>query len=208
MIKILQFLNDFRRDESGNASIELLIAVPIMLWALLSTMVYFDAYHDEAISTRAGLTIADMLSRETQNITPAYLTNLQRLLQGLTETDNDPGLRVTVFECFKVDPDDPDEDCRYDRIWSRNRGLAPNHNNTRLRALSDRLPVMAHNDKAILVETQTDYNAEYTVSISPFIVPDLTGVTFNSFTVISPRFETSVCWERGPGDILCDADDI
>jgi hypothetical protein len=199
MIKVFQLLERFRKDESGNASIELLIAVPIMLWALLSTMVYFDAYHDEAISTRAGLTIADMLSRETANITPAYLTNLRALLRGLTETDNDPGLRVTVFECFRANPED---DCRYDRIWSRNRGLAPNHNNTRLRALSDRLPTMASGDQAILVETETEYNAEYTVSISPFIVPDLTGVTFNSFTVISPR-DLGLCWESTPGDPVC-----
>ncbi len=208
MVKVINFLKDFQADENGNASIELLLCVPIMVWALLSTMVYFDAFHDEAISTRAGLTIADMISRETGNITPEYLTNLRSLLRSLTETDDDPSIRVTVFECFKTDPSDANEQCRYDRIWSRNRGLSPNHNDTRLRALSDRLPMMAHNDKAILVETQTQYNAEYTVSISPFIVPNLTGVTFESFTVISPRFETSVCWERAADDILCDVDDL
>lgn len=197
---IVKHIRDFSRDESGNAAVELLLCVPIMVWALLSTMVYFDAFHDEAISTRAGLTIADMFSRESANITPEYLSNARRLLRTLTETDTDPGLRVTVFRCFKNDPTDADEDCRYNVVWSRNRGLSPNHNNTRLRALSAGLPVMAHNDRAILVETQTNYNAEFTVSISPFFVPDLTGVEFNTFTVISPRFETSVCWDSSPND--------
>ncbi len=205
MNKTIKFLRNFQNDESGNAAFELLFCVPIMVWALLSTMVYFDAFHDEAISTRAGLTIADMLSRETANITPEYMANLGDLLQSLTETEDNPELRVTVFECFKANPED---DCRHDLIWSENVGMGSNNTNATLAELANRLPMMANNDKAILVETETDYNAEYTVSISPFIVPNLTGVTFSSFTVISPRYESSVCWEVSPSDSLCDVDDL
>ena len=197
-------LRNFWNDESGNAAIELILCVPIMTWALLSTMVYFDAYHDEAISTRAGLVIADMYSRETANITPQYLNSTSDLLQLLTETEESPGYRVTVFSCNKSNPAN---DCRYDVVWSRHRDMSPRHNNSRLRALSAGLPDMADGDRAILVETETNYNADFTVSISPFIVPNMTDVTFRTFNVISPRFEDSVCWDQDPSDpnnaVLC-----
>ncbi|WP_342078658.1 hypothetical protein [Yoonia sp. SS1-5] len=182
-------LRRFRDDESGNAAIEILFCVPIMVWALLSTMVYFDAYHDEAISTRAGLTIADMVSREDAPITPSYLNATRQLLRSLTETENNPDFRITVFE-YREPQDD------YRVVWSRNRGWGQNYNDARLALVKDRLPMMADATNAILVETRTTYNAPFSVTVAPFMVQNLEGVEFNSFTVISPRFASSICWQQ------------
>ncbi len=195
MANLSQKLREFRDDESGVAAIELTLCIPILVWALLSTMVYFDAYHHEAISTRAGLTIADMISRESGVdgvITPTYMNGAREVLRTLTETENNPDLRVTVYQYRQTEND-------YRVVWSKNRGYGQNYNNPRLDLIRARLPDLADGDTAILVETRTKYNAPFSVTISPFIVPDLDGIEFNSFTVIRPRFQGTVCWKQDAG---------
>lgn len=192
MRNMLKLIRKFHDDETGSAAVELVLCVPIIVWALLSTMVYFDAYHDEAIATRAGMTVADLYSRESNAIDATYLNNSRNLLRALTETNDNPGIRVTVFQ-YRETQDD------YRRVWSKNRGLSPNYNNTRLRDIADRLPTLSNGETAILVETQTTYTAPFTSSLnsfSPFQVKNLTGVEFNTFTVVSPRYGTSLCWKQ------------
>ena len=73
----------FRDNEDGSAAIELVLVTPIITWALLSTIVYFDAFRAETRSARAGLTIADMFSREASApvaIGAGYVDAAQALL--------------------------------------------------------------------------------------------------------------------------------
>ena len=90
----------FRDNEDGSAAIELVLVTPIITWALLSTIVYFDAFRAETRSARAGLTIADMFSREASApvaIGAGYVDAAQALLGTLVEFDPAPALRVTSY---------------------------------------------------------------------------------------------------------------
>ena len=69
MRSLLKCLRRMRDDESGSIAVETIMMVPLLAWALLSTLAYFDAYRAESISVKAGLTIADMVSRETGFVT-------------------------------------------------------------------------------------------------------------------------------------------
>ncbi|MEJ6402467.1 hypothetical protein [Yoonia sp. 2307UL14-13] len=197
------FFKKFAHEESGSASIELLLCVPIIFWVLLSTIVYFDAFENEAISTRASLTIADMISREDATIDNAYINNAARLLTDLTETERTPELRVTVFRYRNSDNN-------YQVRWSRtsNVGGVQGYGGQRVttsmlrsREFKNRLPIMSDQERAILIETRTQYEPLLSaISISPILaVGNLDDVEFNTFTVISPRFTNSVCMERSGG---------
>lgn len=193
-----QVMRNFLREESGSASVELLLCVPILVWVMLSTIVYFDAFHHEAISTRASLTIADMVSREDNDVDMNYVRNARDILRMLTTTEDSPDLRITVFE-YRETQDD------YRIVWSRNRGYGQNVTNAMLRSddYLSRLPIMSDDEKAILVETRTEYEPLLPVSVAPFRVSGLDGVVFNTFTVISPRFAETVCFVRNDGNRLC-----
>ncbi|MEM9786636.1 MAG: hypothetical protein AAF801_09045 [Pseudomonadota bacterium] len=202
-MKMLRYLRRFRDSEDGVISIELLFAVPILLWTLISTIVYFDAYHAKAVSTRAALTVADMISREEQAITPDYLTGTREVLRALSEVDNNPDFRLTVFR-YRAAQDD------FRRIWSRNRGLGPNLTNTDLENLRGRFPPMANGDRAILLETRTNYQAPMKAGImGPFPTQELENVDFETFTIIKPRYTGDrFCWDPTPeaqdsGDERC-----
>ncbi|MFG5383287.1 TadE/TadG family type IV pilus assembly protein [Yoonia sp. R2-816] len=195
--KVLGLLQKFSKEESGSVSVELLFVVPILFWTLMSTFVFFDAYRAEAISTRAGLTIADMYSRETDPITPAYLNGTRQLLRSLTEAEADPDFRVTAYQYFETDDE-------YRVIWSRNRGMTPNYNDARFANIRNRVPDLSDGEVAILVETRTQYTAPFTSAIAPFDVDSLREIEFNTFVFISPR-PIQVCWQQtSTSDQLCD----
>lgn len=203
MKPVSAFLTQFRDGEDGSIAIELLLVVPILVWALMSTLVFFDIFRAEAISNRAALTVADMVSREEQAITPPYLLGMRELLRVLAERDDDPDFRLTYFTY-----DEPND--QYLRIWSRNEGMGSDYNSAQLNALRDQLPIMTHDDRAFLLETRMLYRAPFEVGIGPFVTTNLDGREFENFTVISPRFIRRICFDADPNDdtspLECDPD--
>ena len=183
----------FRDQEDGVISIELLFAVPILVWALMSTMVYFDAYRAESISNRAALTVADMFSREEAAISPAFLDGTQQVLQLLAEARTLPEFRVTTFSY------DETADA-FERRWSENRSVGDNLDNNDLANMRDRFPRMADNDRAILLETWTDYTPPMRVGLWLFRSSDAqtTNIEFKTFTVIKPRYTNNFCFDKTP----------
>lgn len=191
----------FKQDEDGVASVELILSVPILVWALLSTHVYFDAFRSESLSTRANLTIADMYSREGA-VNQAFVNGSYSLLTALTSQRGTPSLRVSSYYFDNKGTDSTDDD-RYHLIWSEVRGnhyLA--HTETTLTNVSNRLPVMAHDDTSLLVETHSPYSAPFSIGIGPFLPTKLENVEFESFTPIRARFDGEICFESG-GTATC-----
>jgi hypothetical protein len=191
-------LKDFNDDETGVIAIELVLVVPILVWCLLSTFVYFDVFRVESNSTRAALTVADMFSREETPITNNYLNGARDLLRTLTFEEDEPDYRITVYR-YQSSND------RYYRVWSRNRGWPDGSmSGAEVSALGDanRLPIMANGDQAVLLETRTEYDAPFTIGLGPFTTTDLDDVTFTTFNIIRPR-NNKLCFERNSGIIDC-----
>ncbi|MFK7878016.1 MAG: TadE/TadG family type IV pilus assembly protein [Paracoccaceae bacterium] len=191
MRSLLKRMRRLRDDESGSIAVETIMMVPLLAWALLSTLAYFDAYRAESISVKAGLTIADMVSRETGFVTNPYINGTRDLLQFLTIDDNWPDLRVTVVRW-------DESRNRLRRVWSQERGPRRPLRGTEMAGLVDRLPELTDNERLIIVETWTDYTPLYSVGLSPF--------TMETFTFISPRFVSQLCYK--PQDTTPDADAV
>lgn len=202
MMTLRKFITDFKQDESGTVAVELCLVVPMLVWALLSTLVYFDAYRAESISTRAGLTLADMISREQNDVNDEYISNMRNVLRVLTVVDDAPDIRVTVYR-YRASDD------TYRIVWSENRGMTGGAlTNADLEALRNRLPVMANGNRSILVETRTRYSAPFRIGMGPFLGTRLDDLDFQTFTVITPRFLSTICFDPTPalpanGDEAC-----
>jgi hypothetical protein len=110
-----RYFKAFGKDESGTISIELLIVVPMLTWALISVIVYFDAFRAQYYSERANDTIADMISREENAITAEFLEGADGILRNLTTIDSSPEFRVTIVGYTEADDS-------YRIIWSRGEG--------------------------------------------------------------------------------------
>lgn len=192
MTRLASYLRRFREDEDGVIAIELLLVVPMLVWALLSTLVYFDAYRTESINSRAGLTLADMISREQVPVDADYIDAMREVLRALTIADANPDIRITVFRYRKIDD-------TYHVVWSEDRGLGTALDKIALDALKNRLPIMADGSRSLLIETRTQYSAPFSIGLGPFTGTNLEDITFDSFTVITPRFLSTICFDPTPG---------
>lgn len=174
-------LRRFARDTSGQASIELAIFTPLLLSLLAAGYVYFDAYRQKTVNINAAYTISDALSRETDEINPDYLDGLHEMLEFLTHSNDQVGLRVTMVRWNAVRN-------KYRVDWSKTRGpLYPLKNRDVNNALIDNLPTLLHNERVIVVETSTTYDPI-------FNVPGIDQTELYNFAFTRPRFAPRLVW--------------
>ncbi len=163
----------FAHAEEGSISVEAMLIFPILLWCYLATFVFFDAFRSQSTNLKAAYTIGDVISREPDDITPAYLDSLYKLQTFLVDEDNGIAqLRITVYRYQASDN-------TYRVRWSRVRGGGVQMTDALLATLRNQLPVMPNSETAILVETWVGYHPTYSVGLQDFV--------FNDLVVTRPR---------------------
>lgn len=179
LARLRRALACFRRDESGSATVEAMIMVPMLLWFYFGTLVFFQAFHAQAVNGKTAYTIGDLLSRETDYVTPGFISGLFALQGVLLDTTAPRALRITVFAY------DADDD-RYVVRWSRPSGSIPALTTADLANMRDILPVMPDGEIAILTHSRVDFVPPQDVGLTDF--------TFDEYTVTRPRFAPQLCW--------------
>ncbi|MDA7427531.1 hypothetical protein PGB28_03600 [Primorskyibacter aestuariivivens] len=174
-------LRHFASDVRGTATIELAIFVPLLLFMIAASYVYYDAFRQKAVNTNAAYTISDALSRETDEIDTLYMDGAHQLLEFLTAADGQTGLRVTVVKWNG-------DTMAYEVDWSESRGpLYPLTNTSLEDALGGNLPVLLHNERVIVVETSSTY-------VPPLALAGLNQQELYNFAFTRPRFAPKLVW--------------
>ncbi len=186
---VFQSLRHFLRREDGTVSVEAVLMFPILAWCYMATFVYFDGFRAQSTTLKAAYTVADALSRETDPITPNYLSALYRLHLFLTTSDAPTRLRVTeiVYNRYgEDDHDDNDHRGRFEVVWSQTKGNVTPMTTSTLKYFRDQIPTMPNGGKTIIVESWVDYSPIFNVGLDDF--------TFENFIVTPPRFASQLCW--------------
>lgn len=173
-------LHDFVREGRGSLTVEAVVMFPMLFWAMLSMLVFFDAYRQNSLNVKAAFTIGDMISREVDPIDAAYLDGAVNLFDELARTATPPRMRVTVIYYNAAQN-------KYYRDWSHQRGGVPVLTNADLVTMQNKLPVVPNNERLILVETWSDYSPPFNVGIDR---QDLYNFVFTR-----PRFAPQVKFE-------------
>ena len=132
---LLNTFKRFRRDNSGSITVEFAIIIPMLFWGYASSYIFFDGFRQSTINLRAAYTIGDMVSRETQVLTPAYIDSMYNMAQLLTRTDSPMSMRITVIRW-------DEEDDQFFLDWSQSRGAVGEMTQENLVDMEDLLPVM------------------------------------------------------------------
>lgn len=171
----LDGLRHFRRDDRGAISTETVLIIPLLVWAMMAMFVFWDAFKVRNTHTKATFAVADMITREVNPITPAYVNGVYDIFRFISVTGEDTAMRITSIQ-YRANND------TYRVLWSRSTaaGTRPPLVHNDLIALRDRLPVMTDADTIILVEAWRDYSPLFSVGVP--------GRTFHQFTVTRPRF--------------------
>lgn len=88
----------FRDDTSGAVSVETMIILPLLLWALVATVVFFDAFRTRHQAQTAALTVADIISRWTdeRELTTDYLEGMNDVFDFLANSRQPTRLRISA----------------------------------------------------------------------------------------------------------------
>lgn len=177
---ILSKLRSFAKENKGSAAIEAAIIFPVLFWAYAAMFTYFEAFRAQAVAEKAAYTISDMMSRETQPITPFYLNNTRDIFKDLSGLHrSETTLRISMIR-----RDLQTKELEFD--WDKIRG-----DKVRLkqRTMSDyeaMLPTLAPNERLILIETASDYDPTFSVGISPRMI--------ETFVFTRPRYAPQLVW--------------
>ena len=179
----------FRRSEAGSLSVEVVLAVPLLVWAITATFVFWDAFKTLNISQKATYTVADMLSRETQTIDANYLTTMHELFDYLSSTPGDNALRVSVVRMVE----DPATGIKTrELVWSQGVGGIAGY--TDLTVIEPRLPDMAAGDQLIVVESEQEWNPAFAVGLASY--------RFREVAISRPRFAPQIVWDPASANAI------
>lgn len=182
--KITAMNRRFARDEEGSAAIEALVMMPLVFFVVISMFTLFDAFRQYTMHQKAAYTLSDMISRETVPLDDSYLTGAHALFDDMTRNPQDSSIRVSIVrydennDIFKLD-------------WSRTQGYATELTNNGVRNWGDRLPVLVHNERIIVVETFANY--------APPFDTGLGSRTIENFIFTRPRYAPQILWDDDGG---------
>lgn len=183
MRNLKQRFTTFLRDEDGLVLVEGLLMLPLVIWALVAMFIYWDAFRTINVTQKAAYGIADLLSRQRDEIPVAFAEGLQDVLQFLSPSGHDVAMRITSLEY------DEDND-RYDLIFS----YSPDCKVDRLteadiQAWKDtRVPILNDGDSVFVVETDVAFKAQLQTVLMGFLV-GVEDANFGEFIVTRPRHQ-------------------
>jgi uncharacterized protein (UPF0333 family) len=174
----------FARDERGSIAVEAAIWLPTVLAIMAGIYSLHDMQRHKSLNIKAAYTISDAISRQTDPIDNAYLTGMNNLLGYLTHSTSGHSLRVTLVRYNGKKK-------KYVAEWSKTRGSFGALKTRDLTSMYSKLPTMLHNERVIVVETETDYQP-------PIKIPGVsTSDLFYNYGFTRPRFAPKVVWSNG-----------
>jgi len=180
-LRLKSILARFSRDSEGSYSVETILMLPMLAWAILAMYSYFDGLRLANVNVKAAHTISDILSRETEPVNDNFIDGTERLFAFLVNRSYEKSVRITVL---RFDGDDDE----FDLIWSEARGSHAAYTTANAGGIHDRLPITADGDTIIVVETWMNYRSAF--------VMGLTDTVLYNFLVTSPRFAPQLLWEN------------
>ncbi|MEZ5686725.1 MAG: hypothetical protein R3D78_12955 [Paracoccaceae bacterium] len=201
MIRLRNCLSRFRRSERGSIPIEGVMGALLLLGWYMVAFEFYDAFRMRSQITKATYTVADLLSRQRDDVGPRYVTGMKKVFDFMTDArvQDQSWMRVTLIECQAVGSDWRSCDgitkpFVVTSSYATKTGVST-HTNTSIRQEVSRIPVMAAGDMATIVETAVHYNPFFGIGERAFAMDGKnftqiglnSRLVFSSFVVTRPR---------------------
>ena len=182
--RITKFLRSFSADPRGTITVEFMVWVPILVFWMLGTVVFFDAYKTRSALISANSTIADIISRNSE-INTNYMNLLELLQVSLVPNGPNSGLRISSV-LFTIDPDIPNDPGTFTVQWSAVAGTSTEVL-TDATLVTSAFPEMYSGESMLLVESVVPYKP--LARIAGFEL-----IRLRSTAAISARYDSRVVW--------------
>lgn len=197
MRRLRQSFQAYLKDEEGALLVEFMILLPMMIWAFVALVVYWDVFKTINVSQKAAYSIADLLSRQVI-VTEDFLDGMEDVMDFLTPGVGDSRVRITSLR-FEANNLAITTDDVYEIIFthSSDTTLAPEYTAVNVQDLKPLIPIMDNQDSVIVVETWVDFTPDFDIGVLN-MAPGLGDQTFTQFIVTRPR-SREVCLDGMAG---------
>ncbi|MFN0115501.1 MAG: hypothetical protein ACKVPY_12570 [Paracoccaceae bacterium] len=175
-------LSFFAQNAEGSTPIEGVLACTFLLWWYMASFTFFDAYRQKNMTLKAGYTIADMLSRETNTVNAAYLNGLNTVFDYLTFSTQPTAVRVS-----SVYWDGAQNKYRTFCSYSTNPSKYPKQTDATIDLQKSKLPNLPVGDTVVLVETFMAFQPIFRIGLNP--------QWYTTFITTRPRFASQVVFD-------------
>lgn len=197
--KLLRPFKDFLvNDTRAGFTVELVMVLPLLLWGYFGMFVLFEGYRSLSSNIRASYTISDLLSRETDGITSAYINGLNDIQDILTQSPHRTVLRVSVFS---YDQGSGTHTLEWSEATEGKSAIVAG-SDEETTALGH-LPVMNDSQHMIVVETWVAFVPFFNLTLSTLFDNDpedervaFGPFYFESLVTTRPRFADQLCWQN------------
>ncbi|MDJ0639335.1 MAG: hypothetical protein QNJ20_10910 [Paracoccaceae bacterium] len=187
-----RFFRKNLRDEKGSVSVEAILMFPLLIWAYMGMYVFFEGLRESNINLKATYTVADVLSRftdEEQEVTEEYLEGLHAVYNWMSRSINPVFMRVSVVT-FNQEEGAPEGVGSHEKLWSYPINGVPELLDEEVATvITPHVPIMADQSSAIVVETWAFYEPAMRIGLKE------TTPIYN-IVVTRPRFTDQL---KGPG---------
>lgn len=162
---MMVLLKRFFRRTDGSITIEAMLALPVLLWAIFASYSFFDAYRQSARNTKATYAVADIISRERNELNVSYINTLYDLVNTMVATRTPVPINMRITFLTYDGGDD-----KHLVNWSCVRGTDSDGNGYQqwtdedVVHLKDHIPVMPNNGNMIVVEATSQYRAPLNIT--------------------------------------------
>jgi hypothetical protein len=181
----------FLRNEDGLVLAEGLLMLPLVVWALVAMFIYWDVFRTINVTQKAAYGVADLLSRQRDEIPLTFADGLQNVMNFLTPGGHPVKMRITSFE-YDEGADDYKLLFSYspmNKVPELTEATIQNWKGTKVAALND-------GDSVFVLETSVEFKAQLQTFIAGFMV-NVNDATFGEFIVTRPRHRR-LCLEGRP----------
>lgn len=144
-------LKAFRKDENGTVPVETALLFPTILFCLFAMMNIFDAYRAKSTTEKAAFAVSDMLSRETDAVTPEYIASVHAILEEISTVRSGHSLQVSNVYMSAGELGQIEE------YWSYSFGEGGLIETSSLASYRDMLPTLVAGESLIVVQTSASY---------------------------------------------------
>ena len=165
-------IREFLRAERGSVSIEALIILPVLVLFYIMSFTFYDAYRTQTVVTKAGYTVADLISRQSGTVTANDIEGMASMYRYITRGRDNSGIRVTsVRRRVQRDPGNPIPvvdvyEVANGASYATN-GRAP-MTTEELQTRLVNVPQLFENESVTIVETFTPYRPPFFIGLDPY----------------------------------------
>jgi Flp pilus assembly protein TadG len=168
-------LRRFLRDDNAAVAMETVLITPILVWAYMMSFTFFDAYRVYNTTVKTTYMVADMLSRQTNEVYTHDIEGMANVAASIIRGGSQLRMRASQISMI-------DDEFQVD--WSQGVNGAANLFDANIPDITHMLPTLPNGESIVLVEMIVNYEAPLDIG--------LTVAEFDSFTVVRPRYAGQV----------------